>query len=175
MVKKTWMAVVVLAVMTLAGCQTQSVKTDTSTDTGMEPAAADPEQPADVKPIPKFEVLDKEDRTVYQAVMNSFVEEARNGNLINLLQLTAQSVRDRQGDKQLVERYSRVTVPLLQACNTVYDVKSVKVDGDAQTGTGHGWRFHELCEQNDGRRVKFQVTVIREGELYGVSSIQQMF
>ena len=106
--------------------------------------------------------IEQNNPSKFEAVMQSFVQNAKSDNVEKMIALTSQVTIDKVGIDSLKAHYIKDTIPVLKACKKNSEGGDAIHISKAETGTGPGWVYRKTCTYGEGKIIQIQFIVLNE-------------
>ena len=107
--------------------------------------------------------LDQDKPEQYEAVMTSFIDSARAGDVDKMVFLTSTLTTKKMGLEALKKHYVQDTVPALRACVEISrGVNAVHLD-KGPGGSDSGWAYRKTCVTEKNKSIPLEFVILNEG------------
>ncbi|MFT5519970.1 MAG: hypothetical protein ACI9IA_000557 [Enterobacterales bacterium] len=115
-------------------------------------------------------LMHKDNPADYEAVVRSFIENAKAGHVEKMIALTSQVTINKMGIDSLKSHYTKDTVPALKACTSISEGGDIIHIDKSQTGTGSGWVYKKTCTYDESKTVPIQFVILNENGRIALTS-----
>ncbi len=115
------------------------------------------------------DLMERDNPDQYLAVLVSFVDRAREGDIEGMIALTCDATIKHVGIEKVKERYKKDTSPALKIFSEMSDGGEADYINDGKGRTG--WVYKKLFTASDGKTTTLQFVIVKENGVIAVFSI----
>ena len=119
-------------------------------------------------------VIKEDNPEQFKAVLDSFLEAAKAGNVEKMVSLTSSVTINRIGLEGIKKYYKTDIIPAFRMCTDLSHSGQIIHVTKEQTGTGSGWVYIRTCKKTKEKSLRVKFFILKENERIVLTSIGHM-